>query len=147
MRFLNTILLVLILLVAGGSAYYYFVMNKPAVVQAPQPAQPIVEAPIFLALDPFTVTIRGDRNSQIFYTEITLRLLNTESHTVLGQYKPEVRNRVLAELAQYSASRLQSAEGRTELANRLKEILSAPYHPHLNSPKISNVLFTAFVIQ
>lgn len=147
MRILNTILLVLILLVAGGSAYYFFVMNKSATATLQQPAEPIVAAPIFLALDPFTVTIRGDRGSQIFYTEIALRMANTQSHSVLGQYMPEVRNRILAELAQYSASTLQSPEGRTQLANRLKEILSKPYHPQLNSPSISNVLFTAFVIQ
>lgn len=153
MRLLNTILLVLILvvLIAGGGAayYYYFHLGSKTApeAQAQAPAPPVVEAPIFLALDPFTVTIRGERNTQILYTEITLRLNDLESHGTLVQYMPEVRNRVLAELSQYTAPELQAAEGRNGLASRLKELLSQPFHPHVPAPGISNVLFTAFVIQ
>ncbi|MDX3894110.1 flagellar basal body-associated FliL family protein [Pusillimonas sp.] len=150
MRILNTILLVLILLVAsGGAAYYYFTTSGQLApeAQAQEPAKPVVAAPIFLALEPFTVTLRGERGSQILYTEITLRLNETESHTTLVQYMPEVRNRVLAELAQHTASELQTTEGRNALAGRLKRVLSASFHPHLSAPGISSVLFTAFVIQ
>lgn len=149
MRFLNTILLVLILLVVGGGAAYYYLTNTgPAPLPTVQePAQPIVAAPVFLALEPFTVTLRGDRNSQILYTEITLRLEESKSHTTLVQYMPEVRNRVLGELSQHTASALQTTEGRNELASRLKTILAAPFHPHVPAPGISSVLFTAFVIQ
>ncbi|WP_051019290.1 flagellar basal body-associated FliL family protein [Pusillimonas noertemannii] len=150
MRFLNTILLVLILIVAGGAAaFYYFNTSgrQASSTQALEPVKPVVAAPIFLALDPFTVTIPGDRGSQILYTEITLRLNELDSHTTLVQYMPEVRNRVLAELAQHTASELQTTEGRNLLATRLKKVLSASFHPHLNNPGISSVLFTAFVIQ
>jgi len=149
MRILNTILLVLILLVASGSAAYYYFTTKGQLapeVQAQELPQPVVAAPIFLALDPFTVTLRSERSSQILYAEITLRLNDSESNSALTQYMPEVRNRVLSELAQYTASELQTTEGRTALAERLKEILSAPLHPHY-AAGISNVLFTAFVIQ
>lgn len=150
MRILNTILLVLILIVAGGAAaFYYFNTSgrQASSAQALEPVKPAVAAPIFLALDPFTVTIPGDRGSQILYTEITLRLNELDSHTTLVQYMPEVRNRVLAELAQHTASELQTTEGRNLLAARLKKVLSASFHPHLNNPGISSVLFTAFVIQ
>ena len=148
MRFLNTILLVLILLVVGGgAAYYYLNGNGSPALTSPAVAQPVVAAPIFLTLEPFTVTLQGERNSQILYTEITLRLEDTQSHTQLVQYMPEVRNRVLAELAQHTASELQSNGGRTALAGNLKTLLAAPYHMQMAAPGISSVLFTAFVIQ
>lgn len=148
MRFLNTILLVLILLVVGGGAAYYYLNNNGQIaLPAQETAQPVVAAPIFLTLEPFTVTLQGDRNSQILYTEITLRLEDTRSHTQLLQYMPEVRNRVLGELAQHSASNLQTNGGRGEMAHNLKTVLTAPYHLQMASPAISSVLFTAFVIQ
>lgn len=149
MRYLNTLLLVLILIIAGGSAaYYYFNTNQLTFDQAQAtPAQPVYEAPIFMALEPFTVTIQGNRNSRILYTEITLRLNEMDSHSRIAQYMPEVRNRILSELALQSSDELQTAEGRTALIQRLKEIISEPYYPHPNGPNISSVLFTAFVIQ
>lgn len=150
MRILNTILLVLILFaVAGAGAAYYYLNsgNEQVALANPEPVQPVVAAPIFLALEPFTVTIRGDRGSQILYTEVTLRLNSTQSHTALVQYMPEVRNRVLAEMAQHTASDLQTPEGRDKLATRLKTILTQPFHPQMAAPGISQVLFTAFVIQ
>jgi len=148
MRIINTILLVLILLVvSGGAAYYYFFGQGQPLLTSQEPEQQAVAGPIYLALEPFTVTLQGERNNQILYTELTLRLEETRSHTMLMQYMPEVRNRVLAELAQQSASDLKSTEGRESLVNRLKTILSAPYHPQMSVPGISSVLFTAFVIQ
>ncbi|HLU18554.1 MAG TPA: flagellar basal body-associated FliL family protein [Pusillimonas sp.] len=148
MRIINTILLVLILLVvSGGAAYYYFFGQGQPLLISQEPEQPAVGGPIYLALEPFTVTLQGERNSQIFYTELTLRLDETRSHTILVQYMPEVRNRVLAELAQHSASDLKSIQGRDALVERLKTILAAPYPPQMSVPSISSVLFTAFVIQ
>ncbi len=148
MRFLNTILLVLILLVVGGGAAYYYLNNNGQLALPTQETeQPVVAAPIFLTLEPFTVTLHGERNSQILYTEITLRLDDTRSHTQLMQYMPEVRNRVLGELAQHSASDLQTNGGRNKMAGSLKTVLAAAYHPQMASPAISSVLFTAFVIQ
>ena len=149
MRILNTILLVLILLVAaGGAGYYYFNNNGQAGAQVSYvPEQAIVAAPIFLALEPFTVTIQGNRGTQILYSEITLRLNDSRSHNGLVQYMPEVRDRVLAELARHTAVELQSPEGREELAQRLRNVLSQPFQPHIDGASISSVLFTAFVIQ
>lgn len=151
MRILNTILLVLILFaIAGaGAAYYYLNSGNEQQVSLAnsEPMAPVVAAPIFLALEPFTVTIRGERSSQILYTEVTLRLDHTHSHTALVQYMPEVRNRVLAEMAQHTASDLQTPDGRDRLAARLKTILSQQFHPQMAAPSISQVLFTAFVIQ
>lgn len=148
MRFLNTILLVLILLVVGGGAAYYYLNNNGQIAQPMQAAaQPVVAAPIFLTLEPFTVTLQGERNSQILYTEITLRLDDMPSRTQLLQYMPEVRNRVLGEVAQHTASQLQSNGGRGEMAANLKSVLAVPYHPQTAAPSISSVLFTAFVIQ
>lgn len=150
MQILNTVLLAMVLVVASaGGAYYYFQQSGSGVAEAasPAPASPVVlPNPIFLPLDPFTVTLNGG-HSQILYLEITLRLTDTASQRMLNDYMPEVRNRVLTELSRYSPSQVQTTEGRAQLAESLRQTLSQAYQPQPNGPLISNVLFTAFVIQ
>jgi len=150
MRLINTILLVLILIAASaGAAFFYFGQYRPAqqAASAATPESPAPPSPIFLALEPFTVTLNDERGSQILYVEITLRTPDMDSRTRLVEYMPEVRNRVLGELSRYTPARVQAPDGRAELARALRTVLSAPYEPQPDGPHISNVLFTAFVVQ
>lgn len=108
---------------------------------------PVALKPIFLPLDAFTVTLNEPRSSRILYTEISLRVLNDDTRQQLLSYMPEVRSRVLAELARYDATSLQSTEGRSQLTQNLLAALRIPYDTQLTAPAISSVLFTAFVVQ
>lgn len=103
--------------------------------------------PIFLELDPFTATIPGEYKNRVLYVAITLRLENEASTRIIERYMPEVRDRTLNLLSQQDAQLLQTPDGRDQLVNRLREVLAAPYIPDPKGPEISDVLFTAFVIQ
>lgn len=148
-------LLFIVLIVGISLASTFFLLKQfgasffggvqPAV--AAQPQEPIVAKPIFLPLDAFTVTLNEPRSSRILYAEISLRVLNDASRQQLQSYMPEVRSRVLAELARYDAASLQSTEGRSQLTHNLLAALRIPYDTQLNAPAISSVLFTAFVVQ
>lgn len=154
MRFLNTILLVLILVAvcAGGALLYFGKLSLPSAAQSNNNVE--AEAgvtppatPIFLALDPFTVTLQDNQMSQILYLEITVRIADQAARTYLLEYMPEVRNRILTELSRHSVTRVQQTEGRLALADSLRKSISAPYPPRATGPDVVNVLFTAFVVQ
>lgn len=156
MRFLNTILLVLILVAvcAGGALLYFGKLGMPSA--APAGSSPEADAgatqqqlatPIFLALDPFTVTLQDNQMAQILYLEITVRIVDQAARTYLLEYMPEVRNRILTELSRHTATRVQQTEGRIALAESLRKAIAAPYPPRTVGPEVVNVLFTAFVVQ
>jgi flagellar FliL protein len=143
---------VLAALVAIGStaATLYFsgrLHPAEASVDAAKPADTALPTPIFVPLEPFTVTLRNQNSRGILYVAITLRVTDEASRHLLGVYMPEVRNRVLLELSTQDPLTVQTPDGRTRLATDLARVLRAPYPPQPEGPKISNVLFTAFVVQ
>src|SRR5690606_19100563 len=147
MRFLNTILLVLILVAvcAGGALLYFGNFGLPTPAQASStdnasadPATP--QTPIFLALDPFTVTLYDPQLPQILYLEISVRVPDEDTRRYLLEYMPEVRNRILTELSRHSASRVQQTEGRQALAENLRQAITAPYPPRTVGPEVVSVL-------
>lgn len=108
---------------------------------------PPVPKPIFLKLDPFTVTLADPRTNRILYAEISVRLDDEVSRSELQTYMPVVRSRLLAEFAKYDSATLQTPEGRAQLTQNLINALKTPYDPRLKTPIVSSVLFTAFVVQ
>jgi flagellar FliL protein len=136
--------------VASIGATLYFSgrvrLAEPSAAAAKQSA-PTLPTPIFVPLEPFTVTLRNQSSRGILYVAITLRVADEASRHLLGIYMPEVRNRVLLELSTQDPLTVQTPDGRTRLATDLARVLRAPYPPQPEGPKISNVLFTAFVVQ
>lgn len=156
---LGKLLIGLLLLVAviGASvaATFYFMQNSgfmgSAMAESPveqqyQPQIPL-PAPIFAALEPFTVTLRDERTTRVLYLAITLRLVDENSRNMVTEYMPEVRDRVLRLLSVQNPMYIQSPEGREKLVRDLTELLQRPYLPQPRGPEISSVLFTAFVVQ
>lgn len=147
------ILLVIIAASIGGTFFYLKNFGEPANAAVAQtqvpvkPVQPAIPSPIYVALDPFTVTLRDNYGRRILYTGITLRVADERSSKVLSSYMPEVRSRTLLTLSEQNPQTVQTPQGRAVLAKALTSALEAPYLPNPHGPKISNVLFTAFVVQ
>jgi flagellar FliL protein len=156
LRLLKFILLLIIVIGASVGATMWFTSRDsapgvPAAVQtAEQPVQappPVVPAPIFAELDPFTVTLYGETRNRILYTAITLRLGDEASRKQITDYMPEVRDRILKVLSAQQLPLIQTPEGRQALADGLKAALTRPFAAQLPGPQIADVLFTAFVVQ
>lgn len=112
------------------------------------PSLPVVtDKPIFAALEPFTVTLNEHGRSRILYVGISLQVPDDNSRKVIQEFMPVVRDRVLHILAEQIPSRIQTSEGREDLVRSLSQGLQTPYEPSYVAPRVSNVLFTAFVIQ
>jgi len=150
MRFLNTILLALILLLLGSTGVLLYLGKLPFPVaqstHAQLPPAPTA-SPLFVELKPFTVTLNDAGLPQILYLEITLRIASEDDREYLTEYLPEVRSRVLAELSRHTARQVQLPEGRAALAQALRTTITAPYPPEVKALNVTQVLFTAFVVQ
>jgi flagellar FliL protein len=150
----NTLLLLVVIAASiGGTLLYSSKFGEPAdaavakAQQAPKPIKPAIPSPIYVALDPFTVTLQDNYSRRILYTGITLRVADERSSSLLARYMPEVRSRTLLTLSEQNPQTVQTPQGRAALAKALIAALEAPYLPNPDGPKISNVLFTAFVVQ
>lgn len=154
LRLLKLTLLLVVVIGAsiGGTMFFLskqsplnLLQTMPASAEAPAPVP--LPAPIFADLEPFTVTLRGEVRNRILYVAITLRLADDVSRKIVIDYMPEVRDRILKTLANQTIEQVQTAEGRAALTESLKSTLHTPYAPQPTGPEISDVLFTAFVLQ
>lgn len=110
-------------------------------------AEPVIPDPMFVSLEPFTVSLRDDDGSKILYVGITLRVMDQASLDLITDYMPEVRDRVLRILTRQGTRQIQASDGREVIASQLQEDLTQPYLPHPKGPDITRVLFTAYVVQ
>lgn len=155
LRLLKFILLLVIIIGATVGATMWFTSRDSAPAAAAAPGQvsqapvqaPVVPAPIFAELDPFTVTLYGELRNRILYTAITLRLGDEASRKQVTDYMPEVRDRILKVLSAQQLPVIQTPEGRQALGDSLKTALTRPFVTQLPGPQVVNVLFTAFVVQ
>lgn len=155
LRLLKFILLLVIIIGATVGATMWFISRDSAPAAAAAPGQvsqapvqaPVVPAPIFAELDPFTVTLYGELRNRILYTAITLRLGDEASRKQVTDYMPEVRDRILKVLSAQQLPVIQTPEGRQALGDSLKTALTRPFVTQLPGPQVVDVLFTAFVVQ
>lgn len=136
---LPAVLLALALLGAGG---YVAWRQLRAPAQSAPPA-----APIYLALEPFTVNLQPGGAQRHLHVAVNLRLADAPTQAQLTQYLPEVRSRVLAVLANREGAALMDAASRDALAEELEHALARPLAPQQAGPKVSGVLFTTFLLQ
>ncbi|MCU6670096.1 flagellar basal body-associated protein FliL [Enterobacteriaceae bacterium H4N4] len=138
-------LLVLITLAACATAgYSYWRMNKaPSAEAKVEPLPPA--APVFFALDTFTVNL-GDAE-RVLYVGITLRLKDDATRARLSEYLPEVRSRLLLLFARQDASQLSTDEGKQKLVDAIKQTLAAPLVSGQPKQEVTDVLYTAFILR
>ena len=144
-RSIRSPLLVLITLAACAAAGYSYwrMQQKPAAdakVEAPPPP-----APVFFALDTFTVNL-GDAD-RVLYVGITLRLKDDATRARLSEYLPEVRSRLLMLFSRQDAAQLATNEGKQNLANAIKETIATPLVPGQPKQEVTDVLYTAFILR
>lgn len=154
LRLLKFILLLIVIIGASIGGTMLFLnrtgMSSPAAPagQAAAPAAPpVIPAPIFAELEPFTVTLYGETRNRILYTAITLRLADDASRKQIQDYMPEVRDRILKVLSAQELAKIQTPDGRQALSGAIKTELSRPFAAQLPGPQLTDVLFTAFVVQ
>jgi|SRR5476649_1175318 len=142
-------LLLVILLAGGGAAGYYWWqqhVNNGATAAVVIPPPP---APIFLPLDTFTVNLVNPSNDpdRVLYIGLTLRLSDEETRTMMTNFLPSVRSRLLLLLSRQDADTLANEQGKQHLIEQIKQVLNEPLVAGQPRPVVNDVLFTAFILR
>ncbi|RPH21565.1 flagellar basal body-associated protein FliL [Buttiauxella warmboldiae] len=138
-------LLILITLAACATAGYSYwrMQQQPASAQVKAPEPP--PAPVFFALDTFTVNL-GDAD-RVLYIGITLRLKDDATRQRLSEFLPEVRSRLLLLFSRQDSAALASDEGKQKLVEAIKHTLAPPLVAGQPQQVVSDVLYTAFILR
>ncbi|MGX9742323.1 flagellar basal body-associated protein FliL [Pseudocitrobacter corydidari] len=138
-------LLILVTLAAVATAgYSYWRMQQHSTTESKTETPPPA-APVFFALDTFTVNL-GDAD-RVLYLGITLRLKDEATRARLSEYLPEVRSRLLLLLSRQDATQLATDAGKQKLAAAIKETLSTPLIAGHPQQDVTDVLYTAFILR
>lgn len=138
-------LLVLITLAACATAgYSYWRLQQQVNGEQEQKPKPPA-APIFYALDTFTVNL-GDAD-RVLYIGVTLRLEEEETRQRLSEFLPEVRSRLLLLFSRQDANVLATEAGKLKLVEAIKSTLATPLVSGKNPQVVSDVLYTAFILR
>lgn len=134
--------LLLVLATLGGAGYLALTLLKPGAGRSTPPP-----APIFMALDPFTVNLQPGGAQKHLHVALTVRVQDAATQALLTQYLPEVRARVLGVLANREGGALMVPVARDALAEELTQALQRPLAPQQGSVHIAGVMFTTFLLQ
>lgn len=110
------------LLLGGGGGGYYVVKSKQAAAEEGDEEHEVSrskkKAPIFLALDPFTVNLSGEHN-RFAQVAVTLDVANPETSEALKAIMPAVRDKVLRIVSSKTPADLLSPDGKELLSMQL----------------------------
>ncbi len=142
------IVLALAILLAGGGAGAWYFMTQKAITPA-HAAEKQVDAkpPVFLPMEAFTVNLQAENGEQFLQTSVTLQVIDQAQVELIKLYLPHVRSRMLLLLSSKKASEILSVEGKHKLADEILSIFKQPFTPQGPTIRVSNVLFTSFVVQ
>lgn len=115
-------------------------------VSAPTVPAPI-PAPIFIPIEPFTVTVQSPDRERMVHVELTLRVSDDQSRLRIEKYMPEVRSRILLLLSAQTPEAVQTSQGKLDLGNAIMKAVNKPFTPIPDGQYVTDVLFTAFVVQ
>jgi flagellar FliL protein len=147
--FKRLIPLVAIALVSAGAAgaAVYFLASRPGAAHRAEAAPPAV-APIFFALEPFTVNLQSDDGAQHYLRiGLSLKLADAQTQERLNEHMPELRSHVLLLLSNKKPEELSSLDGKRMLAAELRGVITEPTELGHPPARVDQVLFTDFVIQ
>ena len=104
--------------------------------------------PVFLAMDPYTVNLQpGESGDQYLQTSITLQVSGPEDVETIKTYQPQIRSRILLLLSSKRGAELATVEGKKKLAEEILALFEQPFSKGGPTVEVTDVLFTAFVIQ
>ena len=173
---LIVILAVVLALAAGGGAAAFFLMKKPEAQQAKakhgekaeghedaaaegeaaEEEAPEEEAGghadpktalTYVQFETFTVNLLPDPGDKFLQLDLTVEVKGAELAEKMKAQMPVLRNRVLLLLTSKKASDISTPEGKAQLSEELLVELKKPLAAHGKPLKVTQVLFTSFVIQ
>lgn len=101
----------------------------------------------YVPLETFTVNLMPDPDEKFLQLDLTIEVKGAELAEKVKSQMPAIRNRVLLLLTSKKASDISTPEGKAQLSEELLAELKKPLSKGGKRLKITQVLFTSFVIQ
>lgn len=137
---------VLVLAGVGGGAAIFLSKKSSSAKEKEHKAEPS-KAPVFLALEPFTVNLQSEGGDKYLQISMTLQVQDEEQVNLIKANMPQVRSRLLLLLSSKDAAEILSIDGKEKLVNEIVERISQPFTAKGEPQKVSGVFFTSFVVQ
>jgi len=149
----------LAILGASATAITYLVTQKGspignplagASVAAPEnpPTPPSARAaiPLFLRLEPFTVTIANDHAERLMHVGVVFTVSNEAARKHLTDLLPVVRSRILLLLSEQDPDTINTSAAKRFLERAIRDLANESLDPGAGQ-QVDQVLFTDFVVQ
>ncbi|MFZ6744179.1 flagellar basal body-associated protein FliL [Undibacterium sp. JH2W] len=146
-KLLIIIAAVVFLLVAAGGGAALFLSKKNSAGKEKEHKTEPAKAPVFLALEPFTVNLQSDGGDKYLQISMTLQVQDEEQVNLIKANMPQVRSRLLLLLSSKDSTEILSSEGKEKLVNDIIEKVAQPFTAKGEPQKVSGVFFTSFVVQ
>lgn len=139
---------VVLLALGGAGAWHFLGGDADAKSAKKEKASAKAEQPEYVALEQFTVNLQpGEAGDQYLQVQLTLQVPNLQQAEIFKNNMAKVRNRVLLLLSSKHAAEISTIEGKRQLADEIVASLKSPFAEKGAPQEVSDVLFTAFIIQ
>jgi flagellar protein FliL len=145
---------VLVLALAGGGGAWFMLKGDSdehaEEAKSPKKAKKAKHAgpPVYIPVDQFTVNLQPENGGeQYLQLAITLQASSLEESEVIKTNMPKLRSRILLLLSSKHASEINTPEGKQQLSKEIMEAVNQPFDHDGQAQEVSEVLFTAFIIQ
>jgi flagellar FliL protein len=139
------IILAAALLVAGaGGGAWFYLHGKP---QGTERKAAKTEPPEYVPIEAFTVNLQPENGEQFLQIAFTLQVPTQKEGEIIKANMAKVRSRVLLLLSGKKASEISSVEGKQLLATEIIAALKPPFIDKGDTQQVTEVLYTAFIIQ
>ena len=136
----------------GGGAAWYFLHGKgdheeSSSSKKKKHSEAKAGPPVFVPIDSFTVNLQPENGEQYLQIAFTLQVSSSEEMETIKVNMPKVRSRLLLLLSGKKASELNTVEGKQQLAAEIVAQVNQPFDEKGPEQDVTDVLFTAFIIQ
>jgi flagellar FliL protein len=128
----------------GAGAAWFFTQSKPAGAEHKVAK---AEPPEYVPIESFTINLQPETGEQYLQIAFTLQVPNQKQGEEIKANMAKVRSRVLLLLSGKKASEISSVEGKQKLASEIMAAVKQPFVDKGEPQQVSDVLFTAFIIQ
>ena len=129
---------------AGGGAAWFYLHGKP---QTTERKTARAEPPEYVPIEAFTVNLQPENGEQFLQIAFTLQVPSQKEGEIIKANMAKVRSRVLLLLSGKKASEISSVEGKQLLATEIIAALKPPFVDKGDTQQVTEVLYTAFIIQ
>lgn len=132
---------------AGGAVFNYYTYGvRTEIVEVE--AKPVVKEPYYTEFDPsFTVNIPGDEGQHYVDINIAVLSYDRDAHTLLRQYRPVLRNKILSVIGNRRFEELLAREGRERLLVDVRSGIDDVFLREDRLVDIEALYFTKFLMQ